>query len=53
MLGCTGVNLAAMGVLGEYVLRIFWEIKGRPTYIVANVRRAASAERALTLFRAA
>jgi hypothetical protein len=34
-----GLQLLALGVVGEYVRRIFLEAKGRPAYIVGEVIR--------------
>jgi len=36
---CTGLQLAGMGILAEYVRRIFVEAKGRPTYILGALKR--------------
>jgi polyisoprenyl-phosphate glycosyltransferase len=47
--GCTGLQLFGMSILGEYVHRIFWEIKGRPTYIVATVKKRDDAQRSVPL----
>jgi glycosyltransferase involved in cell wall biosynthesis len=38
MLG--GANLVATSIVGEYVVRIYFQAKNRPTFIVAEVRRS-------------
>lgn len=37
-----GVQLASIGILGEYVGRMFNEAKGRPLYLVGEYRRAGA-----------
>jgi dolichol-phosphate mannosyltransferase len=32
----SGVQLLSLGIIGEYVLRIFFQVKGRPLFIVKN-----------------
>ena len=34
-----GLQLISIGVLGEYLARVFSEVKGRPGYVVAETRR--------------
>lgn len=34
-----GAQLVALGVLGEYISRIFEQVKGRPLYVVDEVVR--------------
>jgi polyisoprenyl-phosphate glycosyltransferase len=34
-----GLQLFSIGVLGEYIARIFAEVKGRPLYLVSSVQR--------------
>ncbi|HYG43407.1 MAG TPA: glycosyltransferase family 2 protein [Bordetella sp.] len=44
-----GVNLISLGVVGEYVARIFDEVKGRPLFVIRQRRgraRRAGAQRA-------
>lgn len=33
----SGLNMLSVGILGEYIARVFTEVKGRPLYIVRNV----------------
>jgi polyisoprenyl-phosphate glycosyltransferase len=35
----SGVQLLFIGVLGEYLARVFDEVKARPSYIVARIMR--------------
>ncbi|MDE2572561.1 MAG: glycosyltransferase, partial [bacterium] len=39
-----GVQLVTIGILGEYVGRVYDAIKDRPLYVVADVLRAGDAE---------
>ncbi|MFO1102137.1 MAG: glycosyltransferase family 2 protein [Methylocystis sp.] len=40
----SGIQLISLGVLGEYVARIFNEVKGRPLYLVAEKLGAREAD---------
>ena len=37
-----GVQLISIGILGEYLARVFTEVKGRPGYIIAERHMAES-----------
>jgi polyisoprenyl-phosphate glycosyltransferase len=37
MMFFAGVQLLFIGILGEYLARVYDEVKGRPPYIVAEV----------------
>jgi polyisoprenyl-phosphate glycosyltransferase len=34
-----GLNLLSLGIIGQYLRRIFLETKGRPTYIIGSLRQ--------------
>jgi len=40
-----GALFVAIGVVGEYVARIYIEVRGRPLYVIESVRRAAPGAR--------
>jgi polyisoprenyl-phosphate glycosyltransferase len=42
----SGVQLISIGLLGEYIARIFMEVKGRPLYVIAEERPIATKDRA-------
>jgi glycosyltransferase involved in cell wall biosynthesis len=43
MMFFSGVQLLFIGILGEYLARVYDEVKGRPTYVVAEWRRGGTA----------
>jgi len=44
-----GIQLMAIGILGEYVGRVFMETKGRPLYLVKGHFRNASSQRPIKI----
>jgi dolichol-phosphate mannosyltransferase len=36
------VQLMSMGIIGEYIRRIFLEAKGRPTYVTREIQKASA-----------
>jgi dolichol-phosphate mannosyltransferase len=39
-----GIQLLAIGVIGEYIVRIFFQVKKRPLFVVSNVIRNGEIE---------
>ncbi len=39
-----GLNLLALGIIGQYIARIYREIKGRPLYVVESVKTSEMKE---------
>ena len=35
-----GVQLLSLGILGEYISRVYDEVKGRPLYLIADIERS-------------
>jgi dolichol-phosphate mannosyltransferase len=43
VLFASSVQMIALGVMGEYMARIFLEVKGRPTFMIASITETAPA----------
>jgi dolichol-phosphate mannosyltransferase len=44
----SGVQLISIGIIGEYVLRIFFQVKNRPLYIIAELIRDGESKETTT-----
>ena len=53
MLFISGVQLLSIGLLGEYLGRVYVEVKGRPEYVVSQVRASLYGQRRSAEIRAA
>src|SRR5207245_1943606 len=40
----SAVQLLSLGIMGEYIQRIFREVKGRPTFLIDRIERKGAAE---------
>jgi dolichol-phosphate mannosyltransferase len=50
---CTGLQLSGMGILAEYIRRIFLETKARPTYIIGALKRRTMVQQTASYSQAA